>query len=88
MHFVLAAHEDQTEGSMRELGKPERRQRSQHTANAHKHTPLETHTQIEDGVRELVKAEKHQRSGRAMTCIIVLCVLIAIFLLITIVRHA
>jgi hypothetical protein len=44
--------------------------------------------QVEDGVRELVKAEKHQKSGRAMTCIVVLCILIAIFLIITIVRHA
>jgi hypothetical protein len=39
-------------------------------------------------VKQLEKAERHQKSGRAMTCIVVLCILIAIFLLITIVRHA
>ncbi len=44
-------------------------------------------TQVEDGVRELQRAERSQKSGRAMTCIVVLCVLIAIFLLITIIRH-
>lgn len=44
--------------------------------------------QVEEGVKELVKAERHQKSGRALTCIVVLCVLIAIFLIITIVRHA
>jgi hypothetical protein len=43
---------------------------------------------VEEGVKELVKAEKTQKSGRAMMCIVMLCVLIAIFLIITIVRHA
>lgn len=52
------------------------------------HNISETAMKVEEGVRELVKAEKHQKSGRAMHCIIVLCVLIAIFLIITIVRHS
>jgi hypothetical protein len=53
------------------------------------HPPPTTNQQqqVEDGVRELVRAEKHQKSGRAMRCIVVLCVLIFIFMLITIIRH-
>ncbi|KIY99251.1 Syntaxin-43 [Monoraphidium neglectum] len=52
------------------------------------HNIVETAMKVEEGVKELVKAEKTQKSGRAMMCIVMLCVLIAIFLIITIVRHA
>ncbi|GBF90215.1 hypothetical protein Rsub_03348 [Raphidocelis subcapitata] len=43
---------------------------------------------IEEGTKELVKAEETQRSGRALRCIALLLVLIVVFLIATIVRHA
>jgi hypothetical protein len=44
--------------------------------------------QVEEGTKELVKAEQTQKSGRAAQCIALLLVLIVLFLIITIVRHA
>ncbi|KAI8474871.1 MAG: Qa-snare protein, Tlg2/Syntaxin16-family [Monoraphidium minutum] len=52
------------------------------------HNIQETAMKVEEGVKELVKAEQTQKSGRALQCIALLCVLIALFLIITIVRHA
>lgn len=51
------------------------------------HNITETAVKVEQGVKELVRAERSQKSGRAMRCIVVLCVLIAVFLVITILRH-
>jgi hypothetical protein len=44
--------------------------------------------QVEEGTKELVKAEQTQKSGRAAMCITLLLVLVALFLILTIVRHA
>jgi syntaxin 16 len=47
-----------------------------------------TRRQVKEGTKDLVKAEQTQKSGRAVQCIALLLVLIVVFLIITIVRHA
>lgn len=47
----------------------------------------ETAVKVEQGVKELVQAEKTQKQGRALLCIMALCVMIVIMLIIVIVRH-
>lgn len=74
-------------GGVRELQRAERSPASP-LPPPHTNTGPTPPPQVEDGVRELQRAERTQKGGRAMKCIVVLCVLIAIFLLITIVRHA
>ena len=54
---------------------------------AHLHARTYTPLQVESGVRELVRAEQLQKSGRMAQCIVVLIVLVAVFLVITIVKH-
>ena len=59
------------------------------TARAIPHnTPCMRRAQVEEGVKQLVKAEATQKSGRALPCIALLLVLIVIFLIMMIVRHA
>lgn len=59
--------------------------RTQPLPSLAQHTPQ---TQIDAGTKELVKAEQTQKSGRALSCIALLLVLVVVFLIATIVRHA